>query len=204
MNDNKSEMNDKNLEENQVEINEIDVQGSKEVTKLTFTQKLKKMLPLFKFLGIFAGIIILYYYLISILNKGFFDSYVSFVAYLSALGLDILGNNAASFGTIIFTPKYSLSLAFGCEGSEPMVIFLAALIAFPMKIKYKLPGFVAGMLILFFMNLIRIIALYYIGLKTPENFELFHIQIFPIIFIFFAILVWIFWIKWATKKLTTS
>lgn len=163
-------------------------------------KKKKNIKPLIMFFSVFIVLIGLYYLSVTVIDKSIFDFYIHSTANVSAFLLNILGENAKAIGKIISTPQFSMSLSFGCEGSEPIVLFLSALIAFPIGIKYKIPGFLIGGSFLYFLNQIRIVGLYYIGIHHEDLFETFHVEIFPIFFIVLAIIFWGIWIKWALKK----
>lgn len=177
---------------------------SKENPKITDNgdekKKKKNIKPLIIFFSVFIILIGLYYLSVTVIDKSIFDFYIHSTANVSAFLLNILGENAKAIGKIISTPQFSMALSFGCEGSEPIVLFLSALIAFPIGIKYKIPGFLIGGAFLYFLNQIRIVGLYYIGIHHEDLFETFHVEIFPIFFIVLAIIFWGIWIKWALKK----
>ncbi len=160
----------------------------------------KNVKPLLIFFGVFILLIGAYYLSITVMDKSIFDFYIHSTANISAFMLNILGEDAEAMGKLISTPRFSMALSFGCEGSEPIVLFLSALIAFPIGIKYKVPGFLIGGAFLYFLNQIRIVGLYYIGIHYNDLFETFHVEVFPIIFIVLAIIFWAVWIKWALKK----
>jgi exosortase family protein XrtM len=160
----------------------------------------KNIKPLIIFFGVFSILIAAYYLSVTVIDKSIFDFYIHSAANISAFLLNILGEDAEALGKVISTPRFSMALSFGCEGSEPIVLFLSALIAFPIGFKYKIPGIIIGGLFLYFLNQIRIIGLYYIGIHHNDLFETFHVEIFPIFFIVLAIIFWGIWIKWALKR----
>jgi len=162
--------------------------------------KKKNIKPLIMFFGVFSVLIAAYYLSVTVIDKSIFDFYIHSAANISVFLLNILGENAVALGKVISTPRFTMALSFGCEGSEPIVLFLSALVAFPIGIKYKIPGFLIGGAFLYFLNQIRIIGLYYIGIHYNDLFETFHVEIFPIFFIVLAIIFWGIWIKWALKK----
>lgn len=159
---------------------------------------MKKYLPLVKFFGIFLGVIALYYLLITLIPNSI-DFYINGTAQIAAWFLSILGIDAMSEGASIITEELIIVLAFGCEGSEPIVLYIAAVSAFPALLKPKLIGGFAGVTLLYFLNLLRIVFLYYIGLSDKFDFDLFHVIIFPVIFIIISLVVFVGWLKWQNK-----
>ena len=159
---------------------------------------IKKNKPLIKFFGIFILVIAIYYLAVGLFNN-MFDGYINFTAWISAKFFNVFGIAAKSQTNVIVTPRSIMSLSFGCEGTEPIIIFLAGVLAFPIGIKPKLYGLASGILTLYVLNIIRILGLYFVTIKIPDSFETFHVVIFPIIFIVLSILTFILWMKISIK-----
>jgi len=159
---------------------------------------MKKYFPLIKFFGIFIGVIAAYYLLISLYPNAI-SFYIDATAKLSASILSLMGIESYAQGNNIISDAMIISLAFGCEGSEPIVLFIAAVSAFPSTLKNKIIGGAIGVLSLYILNIIRIILLYFIGLSEVVDFDLFHVIIFPVIFIVIAIIFFVGWLKWQSK-----
>jgi exosortase/archaeosortase family protein len=160
----------------------------------------KKKKALLKFLVIFIGIIAIYYLVIAISGGKFLDSYINLTAYISAGFLSVFTKGAHSELGNIITPNFTIVLSFGCEGSEPIVIFIAGVLAFPSALKSKGFGLLIGVPLLFFMNIFRIVALYYIGINWTSQFDKFHTIIFPVLFILISVIAWVYWIKMFGQK----
>ena len=147
------------------------------------------------FLIKFIGIIALYYLIISLFGTDYLGPYMTMTAKLSALLLNIFEDGVRASGQFINGNMCSLNLSYGCDGTDQFIVFVSGVISFPAISKYKLKGLLYGLPLLYFLNLFRIIGLYYVNLNSPENFELFHETIFPTIFIFISIAFWIYWLK---------
>ena len=154
-----------------------------------------RIIKLLKFFGIYIGIIALYYVFISIDDNPVFDAYINFTSYLSGIIIRIFDNSVVINQQIISGKTFNIILAFGCEGSEPIAVFAAGVLAYPSNIKSKLKGIGIGLPALYILNLIRIALLYSIGLFFPTAFDLFHTTLFPILFILIALIFWMLWIK---------
>lgn len=162
--------------------------------------KIKKFMPLIKFFGIFLGVIALYYIILITFNESIFNWYIELTAQLSGGLINIFGGNVTIEGIRIISESFVIFLSFGCEGSEAIMIFIAGVLAFPASFKKKIIGLSAGVLFLYFMNLFRIVILFYIGHYRIGSFDAFHNEILPIFFIIFSLIIWGIWIKWATKE----
>ena len=172
--------------------------------KETSIPKFKKYIALFKFFGIFIVVIAAYYSIVLIFSESVLEPYINFNAKLAGGLLSLLGNNIVVKAADIISPTFVISLSFGCEGSETIIIFFAGVLAFPILMKYKFYGLLAGGVILYLLNLIRIILLFYIGIYFTKSFDTFHAEIFPVLFIVISIITWALWLKWSTKKLKQS
>lgn len=103
-------------------------------------------------------------------------------------------------GNTITFKHFRVNVNAGCDGLEIIVLFIIAVITFPVGFLKKIPAIFIGSIVLFLINLLRILALFYIGYNYNDKLDLFHNDIFPLIIIIFEFLLWIFWIKWASRK----
>src|SRR3954462_3258922 len=68
------------------------------------------------------------------------------IARLSGAVLNVLGQNVTMGGPVIRSPKFAVNIRNGCNGVEAMLIFLAAVLAFPASWKSRLAGLGLGIL----------------------------------------------------------
>jgi len=92
----------------------------------------------------------------------------------------------------------------GCEGSEGIIMVIAALLAFEMPLMIKLAGILIGTLLLYLSNLVRIVALYYSLRYRPDLFDLLHMYIGQSFYIFVGAVFFIFWIQLASSRQTSQ
>ncbi len=127
------------------------------------------------------SIIILGYYSLSAFS--FFTDLLLELAELGAITssalLNIFGEESNHYANTLFTATNSLKVSVGCDGSEPIVYLLAGIIAYPAFLKYKIIGFVIGAIVLFFVNVARIISLFYINGYYQEYFNIVHNEAMP-------------------------
>lgn len=172
---------------------------SKKVETNKPKSKFKKYLPLIKFFGIYLGVIIFYYIVLLGFGESIFGWYINATASLSGGLINIFGGEVTVDGIRIISESFVIFLSFGCEGSEAIMIFIAGVAAFPATLKQKILGFSVGGLFLYFMNLFRIVFLYFIGQNSIGSFDAFHNEILPIAFIVFSLIIWALWIMWTSK-----
>ncbi len=83
---------------------------------------------------------------------------------------------------------------------EPMALYIAGIVAFPALLKKKFTGLIVGLLVIFFLNIVRIVALFLTGIYMPSLFEAMHVEVWQVIFILVAIALWFIWLRWAVSK----
>lgn len=172
----------------------------------TLTSKLKvnwlQRRPVFLFLLVFAVLMLLFYafWLSSFFDKHIQTNIVSVNAVISNLILNLLGQNTHSTEGMIFSPAFSISVKRGCDAIEAMALFASAVLAFPAHWKNKLIGFFGGLILLFLLNIVRIVSLFLTGIYYPKAFDMMHVEIWQVVFIFTAIGLWLFWIQKSSKR----
>ena len=93
-----------------------------------------------------------------------------------------------------------MSIERGCNGIEAVIILIAALAAFPSTWKQKLVGFCAGFIAIQLLNLVRIISLFYMGQWSMVWFEWFHLYLWQALIIIDALVVWLLWLRWISRR----
>jgi exosortase/archaeosortase family protein len=161
---------------------------------------IKSLTPLLIFLGKFALVIAGYYTFVLLTNENIFKYYLMTTAYISSFMLNILGQHTSVNETVITSATVNLQLLFGCEGTDPIIIFFAGMVAVPISIKRKWLPALAGITSLYTLNFIRIAGLFFVKKNISLEFELYHTVIFPLIFILFAMIGLGLCIKWAAKR----
>lgn len=109
--------------------------------------------------------------------------------------------NSFSRGDMIGSGSFTIRIAQGCEGTEGILLIVAALCAFSIRMRYKIVGILAGSVVLYMANLFRIVVLYYTLKYRPDLFDLAHVYIGQTFIIFVGIL---FFMAWITKFAQTD
>jgi len=136
----------------------------------------------------------------SLYNRRFVPAHHHLIAKVSGGLLAVLGQEITVTGKLISSPRFSVNIIRGCDAVEPIALYVCAVLAFPLPFLKKLPGMIAGTLLLLILNLVRIVSLFLIGAYSPRIFALIHLDVWQALFIFFAVLFWILWLLWATRN----
>ena len=103
---------------------------------------------------------------------------------------------AAARQTRIVAPGATLNIRTGCEGTEILIPLFAALLAFPLSVRTRMFGLLAGAAWVFVLNQARILSLFYAFRADPVLFGQLHGFIAPLLLIlgvlvfFFGVLQW--------------
>lgn len=167
-------------------------EGEKPVGVGEFFRRYRRELT---FVGVFVLVLTASFTLLSLrpVNDGFVEPFTGGVAAASAVALDLLGQDIEKSGTILRSPRFAVNIRNGCNGLETMVIFLAAVLAFPAPWKARLLGLLIGSVAIQAVNLVRVVALFFTGAYFPDFFDSSHTVVWQTIVIAFGVFLWIFW-----------
>lgn len=128
-----------------------------------------------------------------------FQPYLGLIATTVGGIVGAFGYDVSIVDTSIRSSAYSMEIIRGCDGIEPTAAFLAAVVASPVSLWTKVPGILLGTLVLLTVNLLRLVSLFFIGVYFPSAVDVMHEDIWQAAFIALAIVLWGFWVQWATR-----
>jgi exosortase H (IPTLxxWG-CTERM-specific) len=126
-------------------------------------------------------------------NDHVIEPFTGDIARASGAVLGTIGQPVVQEGTVLRNARFAVNIRNGCNGVEAMLIFLAAVLAFPASWKSRLAGLGLGILAIQLVNLIRVVALFLTGVYFPRIFDTSHTVIWQTIVILFGVMLWIFW-----------
>jgi exosortase/archaeosortase family protein len=135
--------------------------------------------------------IVLYWYLV---KSPSFNGILGFTARATGLLLNITGRGVKVTGSVVSSSQFAFRIVDLCTAVMPMMIFTAAVLAFPSRIKEKLWGLLLGLVGIFIINQIRLVSLFYIGIYAPGIFEVTHLLVWQSLMILVAIGLWLIWV----------
>jgi exosortase family protein XrtM len=94
----------------------------------------------------------------------------------------------------LVSPYVKLSVLNGCEGTEALFLLFAAVIAFNAPWRHKLVGVLLGGVLVYQLNQVRIVALYYALRHDKELFSALHGYVGPTLIILLCCLFFLWWI----------
>jgi exosortase H (IPTLxxWG-CTERM-specific) len=159
------------------------------------------------FLGLFLLLLGGSFALLSLnsVNDRVVEPFTALVARASGVGLNLLGHHVELQGTIIRSDRFAVNIRNGCNGVESMLLFVAAVLAFPVSWRSRLLGLGVGSVAIQLVNLVRVMALFLTGVYFPKLFDASHTVIWQSLVILFAVLLFILWAnRWARRRVSAA
>lgn len=151
-----------------------------------------------RFLFLFAAIFGVCYFIFGItqgVRMGIIKPYTVLLAKAVAVIINLFGAAAIATDAVVQSPKFTLSIAMGCDGVEATCLFLAGVLAFPTSWRARLVGLAVGVPLIQLINVARLVGLYYAGIFLPSVIEEVHIYVAQAIVIFLSTAILIYWLE---------
>ena len=84
----------------------------------------------------------------------------------------------------------------GCTSLKQWMHFIFIMVFFPGPWKHKLWYIPAGIVVIHFVNIIRIVGLSLTLVPWPQQFDFFHDYIFKTFFYFMIFIMWVIWVEY--------
>jgi len=127
-----------------------------------------------------------------------FDAYLSVNANVSARVLEFFGEqDVVVEDGIIRSPRFGLGIKRGCDAIQPAVFFAFFVMASPVLASRwrKTKAILIGVSLILFINLFRIVSLFYVGVYWTSAFEWVHVEFWQMVFIAIPIVFWLVWAR---------
>lgn len=96
--------------------------------------------------------------------------------------------------TIMGSGSFEVDVAPACSGAVPTSIYMAAVFAYPSSWRSRLLGAALGIVTIQIVNIIRVSALFLIGLFFHEIFHDTHVYVAQALVVCVAVALWLFWV----------
>jgi exosortase H (IPTLxxWG-CTERM-specific) len=126
-------------------------------------------------------------------NDHVIEPFTAAIARTSGFVLSAIGQQTTMEGTVVRSPRFAVNIQNGCNGVEAMIIYFAAVLAFPAPWKARLLGLLFGFVAIQLVNLLRVVALFLTGVYFPSFFDSSHTVVWQTIVILAGVLFWILW-----------
>ena len=130
------------------------------------------------------------------------DGMTKFVAHQTEDLLQFIGQDAYTIPhlkqacmKLFFNDRYIARIVEGCNAMSVMILFVAFVIAFKGRLKHTLLFIISGILIIHFLNILRISLLAMALFHYPEYEHLLHGVIFPLFIYGVVFGLWVIWVQ---------
>lgn len=112
--------------------------------------------------------------------------------------------NATAKGSRIIAAGRGLNILHGCDGIDAVFILIAGFAAISMGVQRRTVGMLAGLLFVFVLNQLRILALFTAFRTDRQLFDFLHTSALPLMLIVLTALFFHYWIGPSKRKKTET
>lgn len=105
----------------------------------------------------------------------------------------VVGYEIFKMGTIMGSGSFEVDVSPACSGAVPTTIYLSAVFAYPASWRSKLLGAALGIAAIHTVNLVRVSALFLIGLYYHQIFHETHVYVAQALVVCIAVALWVYW-----------
>ena len=160
------------------------------------------------FLGLFAlmtlgGIAAL---TVPAVDKAFTQPFTRALVVICAVAMRLFGAHVQANGLVLSFSQGpgAVMVASGCNGVEVSLMFAAAVLAFPTRIKARLIGAVAGVASIQVLNLLRIMSLLLLSRFAQSAFDFFHLYVWDAFIMLDGVMAFLAWYRWQSLRWPVS
>jgi exosortase/archaeosortase family protein len=129
----------------------------------------------------------------------------AWTAHITLILVHVLGIDAVRADTVLAHPDgFAYEVAYTCTGFLPISTFIACILAYPGTWHTKRVGIAFGVPLLWMVNLLRLVHLFYLGVYIPEAFAPAHEVVWQGLQGMVFIALWLSWIHWSEKQVSPT
>ena len=121
--------------------------------------------------------------------------YTGAVVSISTWLIQLIGIDVTAQGAFLHLESAIMEVKFGCNGLEAILLYVAAVLAFPATWKERFTGIIAGSTVLQVLNIIRIAILAWVLEYQRDIFPIMHEYITQSIMIALAFIIFIIYLQ---------
>jgi archaeosortase B (VPXXXP-CTERM-specific) len=152
--------------------------------------------PAWRFVALFALLLGLLSWLYPLATKRWFAAVEALngaTAWAVLVAAAPFGETARD-GNLVRLGSFSVRVIEECTGVFEAILYAAAVLAYPTGPGRKAVGLALGIPLLYLFNLLRILALLFVGDRWPAHFEFMHVYFWQATLILMITSVWLLWI----------
>ncbi len=161
---------------------------------------------LLRFVVIYLVLLLSYQFYLNFFESSGLDPYSRLVAQNAVWFQNLIGYRSFLFDDVpnhqmwfYVNGKYVTRMVEGCNAISVIILFLAFIFAFYKGFKTFVFAFI-GLMILYVLNILRIVGLNIVCRDYQQYQKMFHDYIFPSVIYGGVVLLWLIWIKFYALK----
>jgi exosortase/archaeosortase family protein len=153
---------------------------------------------------IFLGALAIFRAIVDSLGDHVWDAVDEATAQMTAACLRTIGIRAFVDGTRVTSTLFTFEIIRECSAVHVLAIYLAAVAAYPCRIRAKLVGAGVGIPAIIAINQVRLVGLQFVGHYFPDAFETAHLIAGQGLVIFAVLVLWMLWAVWVAQGMPAS
>ncbi|HEX6177861.1 MAG TPA: exosortase H [Thermoanaerobaculia bacterium] len=117
----------------------------------------------------------------------------SAITRVAGVTIQLFDPNARVSGTTISSGAFAIDVKNGCNAIETMMLFAAAVIAFPAPLRGKILALAVGVPLIQLLNVVRLVTLFWLGVSHRRFFDLFHVAVWQAVMILIGVAIFAAW-----------
>ena len=115
-------------------------------------------------------------------------------ATLSGMATSLFASEVVWSGKSVVCNGFPVRIISECTGLLEMVIFTSAVIGYLSTLRAKLIGLICGNILIYILNLVRIVVLLIVGSYSQSTFKFMHLYFWQATLVIMIALVWVAWL----------
>lgn len=100
----------------------------------------------------------------------------------------------------LISARANLEIVRGCDGSGAVFLIISAVLAYPAALSRKLLGVIAALVLMYGLNLLRIVGIYFVVAYHPDWFLPAHTYFAPTLIVILGCVFFAWWALWASRR----
>ena len=146
-------------------------------------------------LGVAAGVAAAFGLYLGLFGTPTTDVVNRLTARSSGFLLGVLGAGTMTSGTVVVSQRFAFQVVEECTVIGPLLVYAAAVLAFPAGLRGKGWGLAVGVAGLSGLNALRLVTLYFIGAYAPRYLDVAHLVIWQGVMVLTTVLLWLWWVQ---------
>lgn len=117
---------------------------------------------------------------------------------------EIIPHDAKPMMNLYINKQYLASIIEGCNAVSVIILFVTFVVAFAEKWKKTVVFLLTGAVLIYAMNILRIVILSIAIYHYPQHTEILHGVVFPGLIYGMVFILWMIWVKILSRKTETN